>query len=534
MSFLSIATTWTVQGSPGGGAVLEADGDVLRTPHRRQDCDGMKIRAVERVDVGVPAWWVDGDDDPCEAWLLFRVGIADETLLTRGITRLALQAASVGVRHHGVDVDLVVAGAYSGYHLTGDPDDVVPVVTDLAGALVAPSIDAADQLDQARHDLIIGSPLVGSLDGGFGASLQYGATGYGLLGFDDYGLSSVDADAVRSWTQRHLVGGNAAMAWSCRPPERWSIALPWGPRVPTPGPIPAAMPTPRFTRDGEWAGLVVRVGEDLAGSVAARMTVRRLREATGVMPRQRRTGLTPRLVAAEHPVLDGRTEVWHISCDGRPSEQASARLLFDLAWQLADDGTSRHELRGVAADLRAELADGNRIEHRALHAAVSDLLDNRQPPDHRQPDLVADLHPEAVRLAWIEALATAVWIVPVGEDVPEGTGPASDELVPMPKKGTRFDALDPADPTAVVLGEFVIADVTTPSTGTVVPFRDCEGLIDLDGGLSMVVGRNGEVIVVDQKTLVGGPELSAALHARVPPELQVHSAIPTVGSFDIR
>ena len=92
----------------------------------------MGIRAVERADVGVPAWWVDGDDEPCEAWLLFRVGIADETLLTRGITRLALQVARTGVRHHGVDVDLVVEGAYSGYHFTGDPDDVAVVVADLA------------------------------------------------------------------------------------------------------------------------------------------------------------------------------------------------------------------------------------------------------------------------------------------------------------------------------------------------------------------------------------------------------------------
>ena len=128
------------------------------------------------------------------------------------------------------------------------------------------------------------------------------------------------------------------------------------------------------------------------------------------------------MVQTAHPVLDGRTEVWHIACDGRPSEQPSAQLLFDTAWLLADEGTSRRELRGVAADLKAELADGNRVERRALHAAVSDLLGSRQPPDHRQPDLVADLHPEAVRLAWIDALATAVWLVPSGEDAPRAPG----------------------------------------------------------------------------------------------------------------
>ena len=77
----------------------------------------------------------------------------------------------------------------------------------------------------------------------------------------------------------------------------------------------------------------------------------------------------------------------------------------------------------------------------------------------------------------------------------------------MPRKGTRYPALDPADPTELVLGAHVVAEVTSPTTGTVVPFRSCEGLIDLDGGLSMVVGTNGESFVIDPRTLVDGDEL---------------------------
>jgi hypothetical protein len=41
-----------------------------------------------------------------------RSATTDETLLTRGITRLALQVARTDVRHHGVDLDLLVEGAY--------------------------------------------------------------------------------------------------------------------------------------------------------------------------------------------------------------------------------------------------------------------------------------------------------------------------------------------------------------------------------------------------------------------------------------
>src|SRR5690349_10195772 len=116
----------------------------------------MGMRAVERADVGVPAWWVDGDDYPGEAWLLFRVGIADETLLTRGITRLALQLARAGVPHRGVDGALVVEGACSGYHLTGDPEDIAVVLADLGRALVDPPTGpaAVERLEQARRDLL--------------------------------------------------------------------------------------------------------------------------------------------------------------------------------------------------------------------------------------------------------------------------------------------------------------------------------------------------------------------------------------------
>lgn len=501
----------------------------------------MRIKAVERVDVGVPAWWVDGDDEPCEAWFLFRVGIADETLLTRGLTRLALQVARTGVRHHGVDLELVVEGAYSGYHLTGDPDDVATVLADLSSALVgAPMATTAtapthdDRLERARHDLLVTAVTTPLVDGGAGASLHFGATGFGLLGFDEYGLGSLDADVVRTWTDRHLVSGNAVMAWSCRPPERRSITLPWGPRVPTPRPIPAALPTPRYVpRHGEgWAGVAIRVGEGLAGAAAARMAVRRLREAAGPMLPIRRSSVTPKVIMVTHPVLDGRTEVWQIWCDGRPSGEPSAQLLFDTAWLLADEGTSRRELRSVATDLEAELADGNRIEQRALHAAVSDLLDNHPPPDHHQPDQVADLHPEAVRLAWIDALATAVWLVPDEEEAPEGSGPATDELVPMPRKGTRHPAIDPADPTELVLGEHVVAEVTSPTTGTVVPFGSCAGLIDLDGGNSMVVGADGSSFLIDPRTLVDGDELLAGVHQRVPAERHLRAVDPGGGPLD--
>jgi len=498
----------------------------------------MGLRAVERSDVGVPAWWVDGDDDPCEAWLLFRVGIADETLLTRGITRLALQVARTGVRHHDVDLDLVVEGAFAGFHLTGDPEDVAEVVAELGRCLVTPppSPSPRDRLEQARHDLLVSFDTRPLATGGLDAAIHFGATDYGLLGFDEFGLSSLDEEAVRAWTQRHLVGGNAVMAWSCRPPDHLAITLPWGPRLATPRPIPTDLPTPRYqsdlTQEG-WAAVSLRVGEGLAGAVAARMVVRRLREGAGTMLRQRRTGVTPKVVLVSHPVLDGRTEVWNISCDGRPTEQSSAQLVFDTAWLLADEGTSRRELRAVAADLKAELADENRIVLRALHAAVGDLLASGQPPDHRQPDLVADLHPEAVRLAWIDALATAVWLVSPNEDAPEGTGLAGDELVPMPKKGTRYRAFDPADPTEIVLGEHVVAAVTSPTTGTVVPFRSCEGLIDLDGGVSMIVSTNGESFVIDPRAWIDGHQLLAAVHERVPADLQARSADPTATTSDL-
>ncbi len=207
----------------------------------------MRIRAVERSDVGVPAWWVDGDDEPCEAWLLFRVGIADETLLARGITRLALQVARTGVRSHAVDLELVVEGAYSGYHLTGDPDDVAAVVADLGRTLITPpvSLSPADRLEQARHDLHLSFAITPLTDGGPECSFHFGATDYGLLGFDELALGTLDEAAVASWTQRYLAGGNATMAWSCRPPDDLAITLPWGPRQPTPRPIPTAMPTPR-------------------------------------------------------------------------------------------------------------------------------------------------------------------------------------------------------------------------------------------------------------------------------------------------
>ena len=491
----------------------------------------MAIDAVERTDVGVPLWWIDGPDETCDAWLLFRVGAADETLLTRGITRLALEIGRLGVAHRRVEIGVLVGGSCSGYHLTGDPEDVATAIADVGRSIAMP---AMDRIEETRHALVIRSNLVGIAAGGFAASLHFGAGGHGLIGYDDYGLSSVDAAAVTDWMQLFLVGGNAALAWGCEPPPDLSIVLPWGPLVPAPPPVPAAMPTPRCvptdTAD-EGASLSVWLADDLTGSAAARAMVGRVRAAAGTIAQRGRGVPVSKARPAIVEVLDGSHAMWVLWLAGVvQADQPTAQLLFDTAWDFADEGPNRRELRAVAADLRAELADEGRLAERARSAAMLELLGSSVGPDDLWPDLISDLDPEDVRQAWIAALDRAVWSVPLGERAPIGAGPWLHELVPMPKKGRRFPPIDRrTDHGELVVSDFVVAEVEDADTGTVVPFSACAGLIDLDDGSSLVYGTNGDMVVIDPAAWVGGDEIIATLHARVPAELQVRSAIPSGG-----
>ncbi|HWW54464.1 MAG TPA: hypothetical protein VNY84_11880, partial [Acidimicrobiales bacterium] len=191
---------------------------------------------ILRVEVGgVPVYWAEGGQ-AIRATLAFRVGRADETLASAGITRLV---GHLAIRAAGGGGEFAVGPTISAFRSTGTQSEVLGFLSAVAASLAAgPSADA---VAQARREMSPGAPA-GLAELALG--LRWGSRGPGLARHEEYGLTWVGPDEVNVWRDRWFTAGNAA-AWVTGPRlDGLELALPDGPRQPMAALPPARTHTP--------------------------------------------------------------------------------------------------------------------------------------------------------------------------------------------------------------------------------------------------------------------------------------------------
>ncbi|WP_455352480.1 M16 family metallopeptidase [Streptomyces sp. SYSU K217416] len=181
---------------------------------------------------------------PLSAGLFFRVGRADETLATSGITHLvehlALYRHGIGEVHYNGST----AATYTHFEVHGSPDEVVAYFNGVCAALRDLPLE---RLETEKE--ILRTEAAGR---GHGANHQmalwrYGARGYGLTSYAEQGLWGLGPDAVRAWAQTRFTRENAVL-WitSETLPEGLDLTLPSGRRWPAPAPTSALRGTPAY------------------------------------------------------------------------------------------------------------------------------------------------------------------------------------------------------------------------------------------------------------------------------------------------
>ena len=220
---------------------------------------------ILRVEIGgVPVYWAEARP-PVRASLAFRVGRADETLASAGITRLvghlAAKAAGMGGR-------FTVGPAISAFDATGTP---LAVMRFLSGVTAALSALASDQdVSKTRREMPpAGPPGLAELALG----LRWGGRGPGLARHEEYGLTWLRADDVVSWRDEWFTRANAA-AWVCGPHlDGLDIALPDGERQAVVALPPTRTTTPvaiRVATDKAAVSIVHRASPELLLTLAER------------------------------------------------------------------------------------------------------------------------------------------------------------------------------------------------------------------------------------------------------------------------
>lgn len=192
---------------------------------------------VDEID-GVRTVWLEAPG-PLRAGLNLRVGVADETLPQRGITHLLEHLALFGIGRPGDHSNGQVSASLAMFLTVGD-EQVVPFfdqVTRQFHELPLARLEDERQVMQAesarRRGAMADDLLV----------WRYGAKDYGLLAFDEFGLRTLDGDALGAWAARYATRQNAVLWLSGPPPAGLRLHLPDGEARPAPDPTRSILPS---------------------------------------------------------------------------------------------------------------------------------------------------------------------------------------------------------------------------------------------------------------------------------------------------
>ncbi|MGW6847527.1 M16 family metallopeptidase [Streptomyces virginiae] len=450
---------------------------------------------------------------PLTAGLLFRVGRADETLATSGITHLVEHLA---LHRHGLG-DLHYNGATAvtstHFHVQGSPADVVEYLNGVCAALRDLPMD---RLDTEKGILRTEAAGRGSGPGHASALWRYGSRSFGLTGYAELGLQGITADDVRAWAQTRFTAENAVL-WITGDtvPEGLDLTLPTGAWHPTPEATSALPATPAWF-SGEDGALVLTsvVPRSTAASLFADVLGKELFRAL------RQKGGYSYTAAAEYALRDTDSATVVVYADALPQKQdAMVGAFVDVLAKLRAGRIEQADLDSVRTSALAQF-DLPELAAAMLPARAMNLLLRH----HHLTVAEAKAELEAVTVSDLHQVALAVW---------------ADALVQVPGRGLDWAGLAPAPAeSAEVVGGLrhpAVADSggllrlaedgisqVAPGRRATVRYTECSLMQVFPDGARHLIGHDGFAVAVEP-TLYHRitPAELAAIDAAVPPSVVV-------------
>jgi predicted Zn-dependent peptidase len=478
----------------------------------------LALPEVRRSQVGdVPAFWAEAPA-PHEVQLLFRVGRADETLSSAGITHL-VEHLAMPAEPVSLECNAFVSYLITGFWARGEMAELSQFVAEVAGRL---SDLPLERLDVERRILLAEGDLGVSADA-FLASRRFGATGFGLSGFPELGLKRLDEEAVRDWTRLRFTGDNAALVVA-GPLHDFELSVPSGPRhaIPQARPVPAVR-LPSFVN---WAAEAVSlslllprepVGEAAAEVLRSR-AARRLRFEAGLVYGVDCVGvpLTAELASVTlgaNCLLDRAPEV--------------RDLLLALLDELAAEGPTADELEAGIEAIHARAADPALAASLLHHHAFEHLVGLPWKPAAESFARLAGVTPAEIAAIVAEALETAVLALP-GDLVP----PEGSRFHPPPEtpgepaimgkefrpRGVFFGSARRA---RFVVGENGVTQIYPDGDSTTIRWERCAAVTAWRDGVRGLWGESGWVIYLWPLLWRHGEKAVQLVDELAPPDLVV-------------
>lgn len=452
---------------------------------------------------------------PMRAGLVFRVGIADETLARTGITHLVEHLALHRQGLADYHFNGATKAAFTHFHVEGAEHEVVAYLQGVCDSLTALPMERLEtekeilRTEEVKREL----PLL--------PLWRYGAQGYGLVSYPEWGVRNLGPQEVEDWARTWFTQGNAVL-WVAgeRLPEGLTLKLPAGPRRSLPAVTSALPATPAYFSEGTGGVLLNAVVTDSAAAqlyagVLERELSRALRQESG-FSYTAATDCTAR--------RDGFAVVTAFA-DALPSKQDAVLGGFvDVLAALQVGRIEQSDLDAVRNRADSELTAPDAAVRR-LPAMAEDLLAGRslRTLDELRAELRA-VTAEDVHKVALEAAETALMQVPSGHSADWAGYTAAPTGSPHAVTGRRF-ASKSNDGSALIVGEEGVSVTARAQDGTeravTVLYRACAAVLSWPDGGRRFIGTDGLIVDVEPSLYGVDAPTMAAVAAAVPPDAVV-------------
>lgn len=451
------------------------------------------------------------------AGLTFRVGRADESHAQAGITHLvehlALHPLGLTNYHFNGATGTVVTL----FHIRGREPDIVSFLAGVCDALIDLPVERlATEKEVLRTEARSRTRDVTEAM----AVWRYGARGFGMAGYPEWGVHQLGADDVCRWAESWFTRDNAVL-WIAgeRVPADLRLRMRSGSRRGVPAPSSALPVTPAFFQH-PWNGVVFDglVRRSTAATVFAELLRRELFRSL-----RQEGGLSYTTQVAYDPRGD-EFALLTAMADALPEKQdAVLGGLVDVLAKLRVGRIEHDDVEAVRAKAQESLRHPDQLAGQLPAHAMNLLTDF---PDRTVEELRAEL--QAVTVADMYALAQELTSTGLLQ-VPEGHTADWAGFEPAPAfstdavTGSRHKSLQDKDVQLVVGPDG--ASLVTAHGPITVRYADCEAKLAWPDGGRQLIGADGMSIQVEPTMYAIDAAAMARLDAAVPPAVTV--AMPT-------
>ena len=443
--------------------------------------------------------WVPREG-PTTARLTFRVGVVDETFVTRGTTHLVEHLAHTRLGLPAYPSNASVEALFTSFDVRGTQDEVAEHFRVLSAELRdLPVHGLAHEIDVLELEAHRGGPSVWDEL----RRVRHGLRGWGLLSTDEVGLLAADPQQVSAWARRVFTADNAVL-WvhGAEPQTSWST-LSRGERLPVPS--PSELPGRRaawFTGRPAVVAFTA-VGPDEPATWAAWWRLHR--------------ALRQRLRAEDGSVYDVDASV-RSTGPGRLELGLSAQTSWDRQREVV------HAVQDVVRDTCADVMSDSDLESwkrgwvepadagdaadesavvRSLDAtARSWLLSAQQEPGEftraaTSEPRAAAVRPEHVHTALRELMGTALLQVPDGVEGPVGLTPVPSLSTGVVQGQVFVGARHREGGLRLIIGPRGVTLEPAPAVHLTVAWTDCAAVLRHPDGRREIVGNDAMVLSFD-------------------------------------